>query len=365
MRIVISGNIFELESINPDIDQAFFRLHSSFIGNDSLVLDNFNQNVQTFLNHEFTDSALVHKYFQNFTIIWTYYRNQGLWDRAEHVWKIALEPVINWEIKTRRRVHKGDPFYFWGMTALLKGDVDHGYSLMHQALEEDVLTSPDNYQNFPAYAFASLNYSKIDQAFRPWVIQEAEYLNTLIKKYCASRNRDFSLEDFKERYLDDRSNRDAIYTLSYTITRIDRMKSLPPYLFNSPFANQLIQNLLFDIIKVIDFSLSKKNTGEWKFSNQISYLSKKAGFLINGRDIYTLGQNNSTLNQKLKDLMADKYQFENGNFPSDLQKDLLITYLLRNYFAHLLTPKNLILDQFTYFQEAVFNTLFLTVETLY
>jgi hypothetical protein len=62
------------------------------------------------------------------------------------------------------------------MTVLLRGDLDHGYLLIHQAVLEDIETSGQPRPNTPGYALVSLDYNRVEQAFRQWVMAQAEFL---------------------------------------------------------------------------------------------------------------------------------------------------------------------------------------------
>lgn len=61
--------------------------------------------------------------------------------RAELVWERVLQPALAWEhAHPGQFVHKGTPYYFWAMTAILGRDMDRGYLAIHRALEEDIRT---------------------------------------------------------------------------------------------------------------------------------------------------------------------------------------------------------------------------------
>jgi len=185
------------------MDQAFVDLHAAYLSNQPLQWERFKEQAITFFDQNYNNSKATEIFFQNFTIIWKRFLNDGLWDQAENIWRLALEPAIEWEDKNKgKRMHKGGPYYFWGMTAIQRGDIDRGYALMHQALKEDAITHKKKNPDTPALAFASLNYLKVDQAFRQWVVLEAQYLDGQIERYCLLHQRTFTLEDFKSKYLE-------------------------------------------------------------------------------------------------------------------------------------------------------------------
>lgn len=290
-----------------------------------------------------------------------------MWDQAENIWELALEPAIEWEEKNKgKRIHKGGPYYFWGMTAIQRGDIDRGYALMHQALEEDVLTHNKKNPDTPSLAFASLNYLKVDQAFRQWVLLEAQYLGGQINSFCSNHGRTFTLDDFQRKYLQVPPNSDVIYLLAYTIARLIRLTSLPSYLLSSPFAGQLLQNLLFDLVQVVDVTIAEKNRPKWKMIDHINFLSRKASQVIS---ITKLKEANSQLQSDFEktigEIINGLFQFKDGTNLTPLQADLLIVYGLRNRGAHNLSSSSIIWQKFDTIQAAVFSTLFLAVEILY
>ena len=64
-------------------------------------------------HHQFFDHSdgNYHAYagfFNNFTIIWRSFANQGRFKSAEHLWDWALNIAYEWE---NNRIHKGTPYY--------------------------------------------------------------------------------------------------------------------------------------------------------------------------------------------------------------------------------------------------------------
>jgi hypothetical protein len=367
MRFIIAGRTYSIGSLDTALDQAFVDLHAAYFSNQPLHWEKFKEKALAFFDQNYGNFKATEIFFQNFTIIWKQFLNNGLWDQAENIWELALEAAIEWEEKNKgKRIHKGGPYYFWGMTAIQRGDIDRGYALMHQALEEDVLTHNKKNPDTPSLAFASLNYLKVDQAFRQWVLLEAQYLGEQIKNYCTNYGRTFTLEDFQRNYLQVPPSGDVIYLLAYAIARLIRLISLPEYLLSSPFAGQLLQNLLFDLVQVVDVTIAEKNKPKWKMMDHINFLSRKAS---QGISISKLKEANSQLQldfeKTVGEIINGSFKFKDGTILSPLQADLLISYGLRNRGAHDLSSSSIIWKKFNRIQAAVFSTLFLAVELLY
>ena len=144
-----------ISSLTPALDRAFTQLYEAFSGPKAFDLREFHDAVFEFLDKGENSPTSHDTYFNNFTILWTGYQNSGHFDHAEAVWEMALKPVLRWEHDHPGTfVHKGTPFYFWGMTAILRGEIDRGYLFMHRSVKEDERTNPRNYQKSPGFYFA-------------------------------------------------------------------------------------------------------------------------------------------------------------------------------------------------------------------
>ena len=196
-QFVVNGRTSTLTSLHPDLDQRFIELHAAYVGTTPFDWSGLERDATLFLATTPDRSGPHNQYFDNFTPIWNGLLAAGRYDDAEALWRAALAPVLKFEADNPpRQVHKGTAYYFWGMTAILRGDLDKGYALSHQAVEEDVLTTKSPFPDTPAYALATLNFAKHDQAFRAWVVAQAQYLNTHQNAYSAAYSRPFTLRTF-------------------------------------------------------------------------------------------------------------------------------------------------------------------------
>lgn len=162
---------------------------------ETAALDFFNRTTSKWTAHD--------SYFNNFTVIWRSLLDAGRYEHSEHIWQSALQPALKWEEANQpQHIHKGTPYYFWSMTALLLGDLDHGYLLAHQSVQEDIRTTSHQRPDLPGYALVSLNYAKVDQAFRQWVVEQAEFLNGLLDNYKTTHTRLLTLDDVRRRFLE-------------------------------------------------------------------------------------------------------------------------------------------------------------------
>lgn len=98
-----------------------------------------NEQFQKLYTYYFFNTGVYDKYFSNFTSLWNLLLYQGSFFYAEQLWQISIETAKKWDKRQNqnKKIHKGTPFYFWGVTCILKEDLEKGFLLMHQALEED------------------------------------------------------------------------------------------------------------------------------------------------------------------------------------------------------------------------------------
>jgi hypothetical protein len=156
--IQLQGRLFELNPLSPEIDQEFRSLYNAFLGSGQYDLARFSEAANNFFDTYPSDAAKHDAYFTNSSLLWRHTLNAGNLQTAEHLWEIALAPAFTWEAKRpQAHVHKGTAFHLRGMTAVMRGELDRGYALMHQALGEDVLSHQTGVPDTPAYALVTMN----------------------------------------------------------------------------------------------------------------------------------------------------------------------------------------------------------------
>jgi hypothetical protein len=281
------------------------------------------------------------------------------------VWRLALEPALEWESQHPGEfIHKGTPFYFWGMAAISRGELDLGYALMHQALEED--TQNTRTPQTPAFAFAILDYDNVNQAFRHWPLSLAQFLDGFLTSYRASLGRTLRLDEFRMRFLVSPPSLDVAFLFAYSLGRFFLLDRVPDYALRSSFIGQLETNLLFDLILVIDATIGAYNPGQRDFSMHAVFLSGQAAIGLNQQmlqqQVNQAFQND--FEATLTNLLDGGFRFQDGSNPSPVGTDLAIAYGLRNYGAHNVSSMSTVWQRFLDIRQSLFNVLFLTVEVL-
>jgi len=365
MRFFLLGQLFEIKNLTEELDIAFVDLHTAFLSNGVCQWDKFRATT-----HQFFDNAThaqQDNFFNNFTILWNQLLRTGQLNRAEELWKMAVSIALEWEEQHQgNHIHKGTPFYFWGMTAILRGDIDLGYALMHRAVEEDVRATGNAFPGTPAFALVTLNSQKVDQAFRAWVLQKASFIENFLNNFRNMYQRNLTLNDVQNRFLLNPPNRDSVFLLSYAVARFLRLEQIPQYALESEFASQLYLNLLFDITLVIDTAVKQHNPMHWRFIEQATFLSQQAQLGITQNALGEINGNfQNNFDGTLRALLDNNYTLQGGNQILNLERDLAVVYGIRNFAAHNLTTVRAVGERFKEIRQSTFNILFLIIETLY
>jgi hypothetical protein len=374
-KYIIAGRVIPQELLGEDIDHQFYNLHSAFFSNQSIDLTEFEKAAMGFFdaNPRPMPSSIHNSYFHNFTPIWHHFLSTRNYVEAEEIWDIALAPVLKWE-KTHPtgRIHKGTAFYFWGMTALEHGDLDKGYFLMHQSVEEDVFTQQEEHPNIsglpdsPSLALATLNYAKLDQAYRIWVTKQAQFVIEQLSKYSSQYSRIFSIDDFRLKFLLNPPSVDIIFIFAFALARINKLYSFPPYITKSRFAGQLQANALFDIVLVIDALIKQKSPNKRDFKVLAKFLSDKTGQPLSELELGEINGNfNDHFDNTLDSAISGTLLLPSGKQLTRLQFEIAVVYGLRNHIAHDISSVPTILKRYKEIVQIVMNILFASVDYLY
>ncbi len=367
LQFVLNGRTISLNSLHPDLDKRFMELHAAHLGSTPFNWSDLERDAMVFLAGS-PDRHLSHnQYFNNFTPVWNSLLTAGRFDDAEALWQAALNPVLKFERDNPpRKVHKGTAYYFWGMTSILRGDLDKGYALTHQAVEEDVLTTKSPFPDTPAYALATLNFAKHDQAFRSWVLAQAQFLNTRQNTYSTSYARAFTLEDFRARFLNAPPSTDIAFLFAYTVARLMRLSSVPEYTMQSRFIGQLLINLFFDVTLAVEAAAAAKNPVTGSFIKHAEFLATRVGHPISNADLRGINREyKADFNGTLISALDRNVQLPSGGRANMAQSDILVAYGIRNRGAHDVSSEPVLWQRHDQIEQALFNVLFMTIDFVY
>jgi hypothetical protein len=251
------------------------------------------------------------------------------------------------------------------MTTLLRGNLDRGYVLMHQAFQEDALTSGQQTPDTPAYALVSLNYEKPAQAFQSWVLEQASFFEGFVDDYAATHHRPLTIDDVRLKFLRNLPIIETVFLLTFTVARLKEISGLPDPATRNPFAGQVQMNLLFDLLLVVDNAIKHKSSAQWKFIHHAKHLLHHAGHPLIQKQLQEVSR------QFTKDFDATLKAALDGTLTVNslvldrLQCDVAVANGLRNRGAHEIEAVSTIWNDFNRVQRAVFRTLFATIDHLY
>lgn len=370
LQFVINGQVLAIDDLDPETNQAFVQLHLAYFGGHVCEWRDFEAAAQAFFSKTQSEDSSCEKhdtFFSNVARIWRHVLQSGQVDAAELLWRMALRPALDWEEQNRDSfIHKGTPFYFWGMTCILRGDLDRGYALMHRSVEEDCRRWKTDCPDTPGFALATLNYAKVDQAFRAWVVAQAQGLETIIDEYNKLHGRKLSLDRVRGRFLSTPENRDTVFLLVYTLARLSHLQRVPDYALHSDFAGQLEMNLLFDITLVIDAAVKQKNQSKSKFIEHAAFVANREKLGVGEAKLAEVNTEcGNDFDKTLERMLKGSFTFGDGSSLSGRALDLATAYAVRNRGAHNVAAVKTVWQNFDDVKQKLFNALFLVVEALY
>jgi hypothetical protein len=366
VRTVHIGENFEFEvwALAPEIDVSFDRLYPELLKGQLSFTTEFIDAVQRYFDGTAGNPASADRFFNCFSPVWSFFLHIGRLDLAQSLWPLALEPVEQWE-KAHHRVHKGTAYYFWAMSALIEGNMDRGYILAHQALDEDVQSHGHSNPDTPAFALVSLNDDKPDQAFRQWVKNQANYFDDFVADYRSEHKRSLTLGDLKRRFLSNPPHIDMVFSLTHTMARLKEIADLPQQAKRSLFVAQIQLNLLFDLLLVTDNAIHAKNPAKWKFSDHAVFLLDRSGNRLSRADFDAIhGQFKTDFNAALTAAIQGRLA-SGATALNRSQCDMLIAYELRNRGAHDVESVPSIAGNLDAVHRAVFRSFCAAIDFLY
>jgi hypothetical protein len=367
MKYILQGRSYEINDLYPPLNKLFPELHAAYLGASPFVWSDLHYPAIEFLQASQIRSRDHNQYFNNFTHVWNHLLATGRYDEAEALWEMALQPALEVELKNPdHQIHKGTAYYYWAITAILRGDIDKGYALMHQAVEEDIATEKQAFPDTPAYALATLNWVKQDQAFRQFVVSQANYLNGFRNTYIARYRRTFSLEDLRVRFLASPPSTELVFLFAYTIARLMRLGTAPTYTVQSRFSAELSLNILFDIVLTIESAIRVKNPAGANFIDHAEFLLQRSDHPLSRDRLRDLNAAfNTNFDNTLMLLITGGFIFSDRSNPIGMQVDVAIAYGIRNRGAHDPSPATTLSARFPAVVQALFNTLFMAIDFLY
>lgn len=234
---------------SPDIEEAFRRLFGVPDWNafEKTAIDYFDANPKDHDAHS--------KFFENFTPQWQQLCSVRMYADAETLWKKAIEIVNKWERKSGSNIHKGTAYYFWGGTAILRGDIDLGFVLIHEALYEDINAESSGGKpadTLPAWYFVILKDEEQNHFWKPLIQEVAIFLDARLADYNRDCSGSLDLSHLKTQFMQNEKHREATFFFVYSIWKFKNDLNTISILANSSFSNLLLLDLSLNLYVVLE-----------------------------------------------------------------------------------------------------------------
>ncbi|MEN6554465.1 MAG: hypothetical protein ABFC34_16465 [Methanobacterium sp.] len=340
----------------------------------NLCHNELKENINTYFDGRKGSYSEQDFLFNILTIISNYYCSFWRFTEAQQFWQDILDIVVEWEQTNKIRIHKGSIFYFWSQVAILQGQFEKGFFLIHSSYEEDVLTHGNKLPGTPAFKTVSLDYSDKKNLLYGLVIEWAKDLEKFIDQYCNITGRTFSKDEFQAKFLNAPPSMDTLFLFTYILAKFFDFDRMPPMLSRGTFTSLYELNSIFDLALIIDnviySSLSKPDDNDWKFIKLANHLLIQSGLATDSKIninhlVETLKGSEKDFEKTIQKLLDQQYIYSNHVSPTRIECDIALSYCLRNYSAHKIGSFAIIRDRFNEIRQSIFNVLFLAVQTLY
>jgi hypothetical protein len=368
IQLLIAGQRIQLTDVGAGMNEAFRQLYASYLAGVPMVLQAFESEVDNYFTVVAQGNSQHQDYFSNFTIAWSHPLQSGRFAVAEDLWAMALQPVIEYERRTGAVVHKGSPYYFFGVTALLRGDVDRGYAFMHQALDEDMRAAPPGspLPRTPAAFFATLDDQNPDQYFRDWPVRQATYLTQRLAAYVPSGATPIDISAIRRRFLQNPPDNDAIFDLNYAVARFRAIEAIPAYALQSSFASQLQLSVLFELARIIEVAIKHKSRVPGQFRAQALALAKVAGLPLSQLEIEEASKRFSNdFELAMRELLDRTYRTAGGRSLAAAEIEICVAYGVRNRRGHSSASSAIVSRRFSEIESLLMCAFSRTVEHFY
>jgi len=248
------------------------------------------------------------------------------------------------------------------MTAILNGDLEKGFSLMHQAAMED---KRYNRKDTPAYYFILLNPTKKEQLFYPKVAHLSSFLEELLQTYQSRHGTSLNLLTIRKKLLIKIDYINESFLFIYCIYKYNwYIEQIRPYYRKNSFASYAETSLLFELCKLCDVILTRSYPNQNSLPKKFGQLCLDTGILIKEDDFKTVNSDRiSDFNNTIFRLLNEVYSFDNEPNPiTKIEYDLALAYALRNFGGHYIQDMNSIYENFEEIFQKILNAFFYIIE---
>ncbi|MHA1290974.1 MAG: hypothetical protein ACTSPB_26635 [Candidatus Thorarchaeota archaeon] len=229
----------------------------------------FESESREYLDLHYSDRDSTNRFYTELTSLWNLYLRLGMYCNAKEIWRLALD-ITNDCIHTSE-IHMGIPYYFYGATCLIVGEVEKGFVMIHRALKEDKRNlKVQEYLQQPAYLTVTLEYKNPDNFLRHYLDDLREYLKSKIASFddtlAEKKSPQMGLDKFKKNFLEARGEdtQDIVFFFIYLLDRLRRQETKiikrtisQVELMKTEFGSLIESDLLFDLCLITDCAIEE------------------------------------------------------------------------------------------------------------
>ena len=369
MRFLKKQGRIKMHKFNEPIDDEFEKAYLFFQQGKFILDESFKRAFFDFLDKYYLlENCNIHdKLFENFGGFWHSNDNQNLILRPlqtiDVVFNKILSLVYEWEDNNQpHKIHKGTIYYFYGMTSILKGEINKGLLLMHQASNED---GNLNRTITPSKSFISLDEQNPNQFFRPKVFETVKFLETYLSHYRAVDSSTFNIEDLRSKFLKDDEHKEEAFFFVYCVYKLENiLKKINNRIRDNELASYIETTIIFELCKLCEALLTKSYSGT--LISKINDFSQDADLNLNLRRSHLSIINkerdtnfSNTINQLVNNTFCHSSFLSS---PSAIEYDITLTYALRNFGGHKIEDQKVLRNDFEEILKSIFNTIFLIID---
>lgn len=361
-------SILVFHDFGVEITEEFEALYTNAFASDKFQLtqDFCDRSKELFLKFDKQDIiSLSDRYFENFTPITETLMSQGRYKIAFDFWNQILYFVKEWECQNSKKLHKGTPYYFSSIAALLSKDLDAALIFMHLALEDDKINKPD-YRETPAYYFLTLNNQKPNQYAKEFVDGMIGFLRDRLDgqgaeggrykdHYQATRGGSLTYENLRQKFLDNKIIPDEIrYFFTYSVIRLWRLRILQKLNIGDDIVAPIIfTQALGGILITIESLLKLNGSTSLLFGNLFKRLARNEGWQAPSLEEINSDRDDDFDNW-INNCLGEKTLF--GDFS--------LSHGLRNFAFHTIKSRQKLWQDYTNILQSIWNCFFKAVEII-
>lgn len=318
----------------------------------------------TDLNEHLTAAYLATNFFQGLTKYSERLKDDGRYVHACYYWLKILSYVYEGETRNDVQVHKGHPFYFLAFYYLLNGDIETGFIYAYNAIKEDEIIGkhcPE--MGYPQKAPVYLTVFLVDNPMNRMIALVREFRNELnfhISSYNKEFKKNFKIQDFDKKFLQNESNinlKGTRYLFTFIFWSLKELKKkTKPQIQNNEFSKLRNLNWIFNLCLIIDKILeANSKIGCKSMGQNVEKLLTKYLNLLSQKDLERIKKEchwKQDPDEVLRFLFRTNSKIGSKEIPK-VAIHYLVAWKLRNYGGHNIQQQKCIVENF----EEIFQIL--------